>query len=961
MRNTITNLGRVAAILAFGGVLVAQGVQTGNLEGRITDPDGGPIAGAAVRLETGQGVRETTTDAQGRYRMALLTVGPCTLSVSARGYIGQKASTRVILGQTNVVNLTLRTLAVATETVEISATEAIIDPTRVTDGKNTSAADFANLPINGRGVANIASITPGMISNTVRGAQSNHTQWLLDGVDVMDPVTGGGIMYLNEETIQEVQVVTGGATADMGRFTGGMVNVVTKSGTNKYQGTLRFEMTNPDWQAMRPMASKADSHHTTLQLYHVSGPIWKDHIFFSAGYRVSSPVTRSVGYTSADPDRGGNQQYYAYNTDERMDFKLDWHITPYHRVFGIYNNTKMDRFGIDYPTSFGYQSTSWETLSAQPDEYGNMAFGYVGTLTDNLVLKANYGKKNEKLGGPGGGGQGGPGIPTMIDLETYALYDNGFFGFDSDDRPVENGTLSANWFLDSPFGSHDLKFGLDYFKSSRNAANAQCPTGMFMYFDGFINDPATHGTGLENRLFNENSELEYWKTFEGATNTNTIWSYYANDKVKFNDRLSANVGVRIDKFTSENDIQARNFDITAFSPRLTAVYDPFANGRWIFELGYNQYAGQIMQGATDGASVVGNPAEYHYEYIGGPGNLRSSYSDEPYYVYDPEAYRASNLIDPNMKPPTMDEMSLVARFSDGRRGYYSLSFSTRTWKNFVSTWKYEQENPVDWQDTVVNLIANDPLLKRDYKGLEFQWEKQFTDSFYWGGNLTLSETKGNFEGGQTGSDGPLRSYGPLGHYDPPPNPSSPAWAWQPTERQLAPYGRLSNDRPLTIRTWGTWQKDVFGAGHINLGFFAEFNSGAPYSVAATQQLRYNYVDGIYGSSYTRYFSERGALRFNSYYNTSVQVAYDHSIWKGVKAFGIVNITNFFNHQIQVDWNTSGNSFYSTGASATSGPWAQDYFNRPTARFFPGATYGQATSAGNFIGARNLRVMFGLRF
>jgi hypothetical protein len=171
---------------------------------------------------------------------------------------------------------------------------------------------------------------------------------------------------------------------------------------------------------------------------------------------------------------------------------------------------------------------------------------------------------------------------------------------------------------------------------------------------------------------------------------------------------------------------------------------------------------------------------------------------------------------------------------------------------------------------------------------------------------------------------------------------------------------LGKDRPLTIRTWATWQKEVFGAGHVNLGFYAEYNSGAPYSNAVTATLR-GYVDGIYGSSYTRYFSERGALRFNNWYNTSLQVAYDHAIWKGVRAFATANITNLFNHQMQVDWNTSGTAVYSTGANASSGPWATDYYNRPTARFFPGASYGQATGASNYLGARNIRLMMGLRF
>ncbi|MDR2696937.1 MAG: TonB-dependent receptor [Holophagales bacterium] len=958
MRVTLLNFSRLAAILAVGhGALVAQGVQTGNLAGRVTNQQGAPIVGAAVRLDTGRGVRTSVTNERGEWRIPLLLVGPCTLNVTANGYIGQRANAQINLGQTNIVNFSMRETTAASATVEITGAAQEIDPTTVTDGKNITAAAIDNLPINARGVASIASLAPGMVSNSIRGAQSNHTQWMIDGVDGIDPVTGGGIMYLNEETIQEVQVVTGGATADMGRFTGGMVNVVTKSGTNKFDGTMRFEITNPDWNAIAPMGTKAESQHSTLQLYHVSGPIWKDHVFFSVGYRVVTPTVKNIRYTSAPEELGGNQQYIAYNTDERQDIKIDWQINESHRLFGLYNNTKMDRFGIDYPYSFGYDSTSPATLSAQPDEYGNISFGYVGTLSSNFVLKANYGKKNEKLGGPGGGGQGGPDVPMMIDATTYAIYDNGFFGYDSDSRPVQNATLSADWFLDSPFGQHELKIGVDWFQSQRNAANAQTPSDYIINFSGFINDPEEYGTNLDNRLFDEDSNLEHWKTFEGATTKNTIWSYYVNDKIKFNKHFSANVGVRLDKFASENDIQAMNFDITAFSPRLTGIYDLNGDGRWVFEVGYNQYAGQIMQGATDGASVVGNPALYQYDYIGGPGNLRSSYSDTPSYVYNPDLYRQSNLIDADMKPPTMTETSVLARFSDGRRGFYSLAFSQRKWRNFVASYASEQPNPIDDEDYLLTLISNDPALKRDYKGIEFQWEKQFTPEFSFGGNVTLSETKGNFEGGQTGSDGPLRLYGPLGTYEPVFEDNALAGAYQPTEEQLAPYGYLSTDRPLMVKTWTNYNKSVFGKGNLNLGVYASYTSGNPYSNSARANLR-GYVDGIYGPYYTRYFSQRGAFRFNSYYNVSLQVGYDHTFWKGVKVFGHANITNIFNHQIQVDWNTTGNAYWNSGATTGYQP---DNFNRPTAIFLPGANYGKPTSVTNYLSPRGILLVLGVRY
>ncbi|MCL1907891.1 MAG: TonB-dependent receptor [Holophagaceae bacterium] len=955
----LSNLGRIATLLAVGsGALIAQGVQTGNLEGRVTGRNGAPVVGAAVRFETGQGVRTTATDAQGRFRMPLLIVGPGTLTVNAQGYISQRSNTRVALGQTNVVNFALREVGVASETVEISGSVTAIDPTTVTSGKNTTAASFDTLPITGRGVASLASITPGVVNSTIRGGQSNHTQWLIDGADMLDPVTGGGILYLNEEVIQEVQVVTGGATADMGRFTGGMVNVVTKSGTNEFMGTARYEITNPNWQAMAPLAAPADSQHSTLQIYHLSGPIWKDHIFFSAGYRTVTPIAKTVEYSTAPKELGGQQPYLRYRTDERIDLKIDWHLNQYHRLFGQYNDTKMDRFGVDYTYFWGGGGTSPETMSAQPDKYGNISLGYVGTLTDSLVLKANYSQKYETLGGPGGGGQGGPDVITMVDWTTGNFYDNGMFGFDEDDRPVKNATLSTNWFVDSPFGSHDLKVGVDWFQSSRSAANAQTPTDMLVEFGGFIVDPyedPSAGWGLDNRDF-EDAELWWWPTFQGATNKNTIISYYINDKIKFNDKFSANIGLRYDSFKSENDIKANNYDISAFSPRITGIYDLHGDGRWVFEAGYNIYAGQVMQGATDGASLVGNPAEYAYLYVGGPGNLRSSYSDTPFFVYNPELYRHANLIDPNMKPPTMDEISASVRFSDGKAGFYSLSYSQRKWKNFVATWKNEQPNPIDDFDMVVNHITNDDALKRDYKGLEFQFEKQLTREFSFGGNITISETKGNFEGGQTGSDGPLRVWGPLGTTDPVFNADGAlVGAYQPTEQQIAPYGYLGNDRPLMMRTWANYRKEVFGNGNLNLGVYAHYTSGAPYANTASARMS-GYRGGIFGSSYTRYFTERGALRFNSYYNVSLQVGYDHAIWKGAKLFGQANITNLFNHQMLVNWNTTGSAVWNNGGS-----YQTDNYNRPNATFLPGGSYGKPTSVNNYLSARDVQLVLGLRF
>lgn len=981
MRSSFQFPGRLALLLAASSaVMVAQGVQTGDMAGVVRTKDGAPIAGATVRLEAGRGARVATTNAKGEYRLALLLVGPCKLTVSANGYIGASASASVNLGRTNTVDFSLRPVGKeASATVEVVATSSV-ETTAVTDGKNTTLDFVDALPINNRTIQNIASLTPGTSNDgtglTVRGAQGTQTQYLVDGVDVMDPVTGGAAIFMNEDMIQEIQVVTGGASADLGRFTGGMVNTVTKSGTNEFEGVARWEMTNPKWNALNPLEKEAPAGVSTTQNYRISGPIWKDRLFFVVGYRAISPVNKVARYTTAPAAYGGNRQYFSTLTDERKDIKVDFQITPDHRVSYQYNDVKRNRTGIDYSNSFFGGSTGPETLSAQPDTFSYNSFGYVGSLTSNLILTFRYGKKDESLGGPGGGGQGGPTTPVMIDNDTQYVYDNGIFGFDSDKRPVENGTLNATWFTGSPFGDHELKVGADWFQSSRQSSNSQSPNNQYMYFSGWTVDPTAGGSlGLNNRVFDGNSYMQQWEPFMGAETKNTVLSFFVNDKVKFNKHFSANIGLRYDKFKSENDLKANNFDIDALAPRLTGIYDVKGDGSWVVEASYDEYAGQIIQGATDGASVVGNPALRMYSYVAGPGNLRSSYSNTPFYTYDPALYRASNLIDPEMKSPMVKEISVVVRHDDGKGGSYSLALSKRTWDNFATTFTDLNSNPVDVNDQTVNFITNDPSIERDYIGLEFQWQKQINANFGWGGNVTWSETKGNFEGGQVGISGSLNAYGPFGKY-PRVNttPTLAANAYQPTRAQLSPYGYLAADRPLSAVTWANYQMTVFGKGKLNLGLFASFTSGAPYANTATQQLT-NYPDaapGAFGSTYTRFFTPRGAMRFPNQYNVSFQAGYDHKVWKRVTAFGRVNISNLFNHQLQTSWNTTGSSRYlatvadpyfasSTAPGQTSG-YQPDNFNRPNAIFMPSSSYGKATSAtAHYLAARAINLAFGIRF
>ncbi|HET6329302.1 MAG TPA: TonB-dependent receptor [Holophagaceae bacterium] len=948
MNRVFSRLGLTAVALVAGSALCAQGTQTGNLTGTVKETGTGKaIPGASVVVRTPQGDRTATTNAQGAFRFVGLIPGPVTVAVTADGYVGGSLATNVPLGSTNVTDFPLAPMSVATTTVVVIGSGNNIDTTDAKVGQNFTLSAINDLPIPAtqRTVTNIASLAPGVSVDangmTIRGSQNTQVLYLVDGVDVADPVTGNFSAQLNEDMLSEVQVLDGGVSAEYGRFTGGVVQAITKSGSNEFEGVARFSFSDPNWAAYNPRnrGAKGDVRftdtHSIQQNIVVSGPIIKDHLFFVIGYRAQAPFARSTtAQTTAPPEFGGGNPYNATTTDDRKDVKLDWQITPNYRVYAQYNKTEIDQTGRDYANAFFNGSTSVATLSNQPNAFSYRAFGFQGQLTDNLLLNIHYGRKDEALGGPGGGGQGGATVPVMIDIASQYVYDNGFFGADPDKRPIENGSASLLWFLQGA-GDHELKFGVDWYQSGHNAANSQSPNNQIINFSGFKNydvngNPLNGDTSLANRNFDANSFIQTFIPYTG-TAKNTILSGYINDKWKLNSHWSFNIGVRLDKNTSKSDVQATNYDVSAYSPRLAAIWDINGDGAWVTQASFGVYTGQVIQGATDNASTVGNPAEYDYAYVSGPGNLRSSYGTTPIFSLDAGLYRHSNIIDPNLKMPAMQEVALSLKHADGQNGMWSVTLNRRTWKNFVDDFKDLQPNPVDANDVSLTVYKNDSSLVRNYLGLELQYQKQFTEAFSLGGNLTLSQLQGNYEGGQVGATEQWNNFGPQG-----------AYAGQPTPFQLGhTNGPLTADVPLRIRAFSNYTRKV-GPGRLNVGAIFQFTSGAPYNKTATAGILTPQLVSIGGSTYTEYFATRGNFRFPDTYRTDLQLAYDLPVWRKFVWFTSVNLQNVFNHQQVATWNT-------TASVAAGNTWK------------PGPSYGVATSSGNYLAGRTLSFSTGIKF
>src|SRR5262245_978781 len=219
---------------------------TGTVEGAITDQSGAPLPGVSVELSSPalQGTRTAVTAADGRYRFPSVPPGAYKVTATLSGFGKVQKNATVTLDATATVNLSLSLSTTAEVTVTGEA--PLVDTQSTTTGSNFSAKVIDKLPV-GRNYADIVFTQPGVqadfgetqgrsLAISIYGATSSEDLFLIDGVNTTNVIKGFQGKDINNEFIQEVEVKTGGYQAEYGRNTGGVVNVITKSGGNEFHG-----------------------------------------------------------------------------------------------------------------------------------------------------------------------------------------------------------------------------------------------------------------------------------------------------------------------------------------------------------------------------------------------------------------------------------------------------------------------------------------------------------------------------------------------------------------------------------------------------------------------------------------------------------------------------------------------------------------------------------------------------
>jgi hypothetical protein len=962
----------VMAALVVPGVAIAQ-MSTGSLSGNVSyDGSGFPGVTVTAASPSMQGQRTTLTDENGNYVLPGLPPGVYTVSYQIEGFRLLEEVVKVSVAQTQLVDAVMIPEAVTGEVVVTDHWETV--PVGVTGAGTVEQKEVDKLPVP-RALESAVLLQAGTTTTgdfdqiSISGGQSTENLFTMNGIVLNENVRNQPMAMFIEDAIQETTVLTSGISAEYGRFSGGVVNMITKSGGNEFSGSFRASFDNDDWTAKTPLtASRVDDVNQTYEAT-LGGRIWRDRLWFFAGIRDRSEELANQTLVTAIP--------FVQTTDNtRFELKLTGLLSQSQRLTAVYNRQDTPVENQIYPP---IPPMAIESVDPSAESVNDgFALGYSGVLGSNFFIEAQYSQRDFSIIDSGGDDSSLTGGSFIWDLLNYGVFNAPWFCGEpcrDVERNNQNFYAKASWFISTEnLGTHDLAFGVDTFDDEGVEDNHQSASDWYVFTwvpqDFSSGTPMAvfepFGFGFSYSPIAEQSQGSSFKTN----------SAFVNDTWHASKSLTFNVGVRYDENDGTDAGGAKVVSDSRWSPRLGLTWDVTNDGRWVVNASAGRYVSAIQSSLANVGSAAGNPAYLQYVYAGPPVYASELGSNEAaldavfdwffneyggpqnpallIYAWLPGL---TPLVDEKLASPYADEFSLGLATRLGREGVLRADYVHREYGDFYAAdtvpgrWTgSEITGPLDLQ----TLINDDSLLQREYDALMVRFQSRFGERWSVAGNYTLSRSWGNSEGESTsGFAVPSFSRSYMEYKDP---------SWD------SPTGYLSSDQRHRLRAWAIWNAVMTERHSLSASALVSFLSGTPYSAvgtidAAPTVAAVGNPGYIYPPSYLDYFfSDRGDYRTEDI--TSLDLALNYAFM--LEMFG-ANLELFAEFDVVNVLNADGvirvNSAVLTSINDPSLQSfnAMDEVPVEGVHWRKGDDFGQPISEDSFQQPRTYRLSVGVRF
>ena len=976
IRSPVTDL-RVllaAILLAFSAVVSAQSGATGSIAGHVVDPSGLRLAGVRVtaKSQTGRQTSTTLTGKDGTYTLSSLAPGACEVTFELAGFESQAHKATVQVGASITLGVELAIASIpATVTVTPEPTPRSIDP-ELPQGTSFALSMLELMPMDGSLEARI-TLAPGVNANgpggaiTMSGAPSFGNLFLIDGFVINENLRQQARPFLIAGALQETKVAASSVAAEFGRFQGGVVNSITKSGTNKLAISFRSGFTNDSWRALTPFGGDRTVNRRvpTLEAT-VGGPLHKDRLWYFGAIKLeNSEQNRILPYSRVNYAYGDSRQHY--------QSKLTW--SPTKR-----QTARLSYYRVDDRRTRVASGAVMDLASLYNDYTPDALYAgsYNAALGSRMLFEARY--SNRQMTMTDVGSQvttlAGGGTPIWDRSRSSARFNSptGCAVCPGSDDERDNQNLVAKVWFTRPtrrLGTHEVTAGIDAFQETRRNNSYQSGSGFRVL--------ATRSTIIGGQVFPvflaDKTTWIYWTPIlkDAAGNDLRTISLFLADTWRLNRRITARLGIRYDYIADKDSLGASVVGDHEFSPRVGLTWDVRGDGRWLLNAAIARYATAINSTIADSASSGGRPATYVYDYLGPTVNATSATvvsADALKTLFDwfnanggtnrtarsaPSIPGLTSRIAPSLRPPSTVEFALGLTHPLGGKGSVRVDGVYRSSSDFYANRRDLTTGRVsDGVGHVYDLlvVTSSNEVARTYAAVNALASYKLGSRIQWSASYTLSWARGNADGETATSIGPDAAA-----YTDYPEYRDPRWH--------SPTGWLAIDQRHKLRTWAIIDVPAPKVvGRVSATLVQRVDTGRPYSAAGNINPTAYVVNPGYvtpPTSVPYYFSGRGEYRTDTLSATDLSMTVNRTFGTKTKVqlFFRGQCMNVFNQAAVTNVSRSVLTRNDNTVYAAFNPFADMPVRGLNYQF--GSDFGKPTTPGDYQPPREFSFTVGFRY